>query len=84
LRPTTPAEIRIVPIARIQRVGFVVPAGASELALAEAIFAGRAPIVRIKVTVVAPEVIVTALSPASAVIGVHDQLPDPSAVALTV
>lgn len=46
-------------------------------------FSGTAPIVNVKLTVVAPEVIVTGLSPDNAVVGVHDQLPDASDVALT-
>jgi len=83
LKPNIPERTRIVPIPRIQSVGLVVPAGAREPALAEAIFAGSSPIVRVKLTVVAPEVIVTGLSPESAAGGVQDQLPEASAVALT-
>lgn len=60
------------------------PAGARVPALLEAMLAGRSPIVRVKLTVVAPEVTVTALSPERAVVGVHDQLPEASAVALIV
>lgn len=83
LRPNSPAEIRIVPMERIQSVVFVVPAGASVPALAEAIFAGNAPIVNVKLALWGPDVIATALSPDSAVVGVHDQLPEVSAVAVT-
>ena len=53
----------------------MVPAGAREPALAEAIFAGSSPIVRVKLTVVAPEVIVTGLSPESAAGGGPDHFP---------
>ncbi len=64
-------------------MGLIEPAGAREPADDEAILAGRAPIVRVKLAVVAPDVIETALSPESAA-AVHDQLPVPSAVAETV
>ena len=53
------------------------------LALALAILAGSTPIVKVKVTVVEPDVIVTGLSPERSAAGVHDQLPLASAVAVT-
>lgn len=63
-------------------VGLIEPAGASDDALDEAILAGAAPIVRVKLAVVVPEVIETAVSPVR-VAAVHDQLPVESAVAET-
>ena len=63
-------------------VGLTDPAGARALDVAAEMLAGRAPIVKVKLAVCDPEVIATALSPESAV-GVHDQLPDPLAVAET-
>ena len=62
----------------------MVPAGAKVSALAVATLAGSAPIVRVKEAVVAPEVMVTLLSPARSAVGVQDQLPLASAVAETV
>ncbi len=52
------------------------PAGASELALDEAMFAGTDPIVKVNVTDVVEVATVTVLSPESAVGGVNDQLPE--------
>lgn len=65
-------------------MGLTEPAGASVPAEAEAILAGTDPIVKVKPAVVVPDVIETAVSPERAVAGVHDQLPDESAVAVTV
>ena len=45
--------------------------------------AGTFPIVKVNEAVVAPEVMVTELSPERAVCGAHDQLPELSAVAET-
>ena len=73
----------IEPAIKIKSVWLTEPAGARVEPPAVAIFSGTAPIVKVKLTVVAPEVMVTALSPESAVAGVHDQLPEASAVALT-
>ena len=50
---------------------------------AVAMFAGRAPMVKVKEAVVDPAVMVTALSPVRSAVGVHDQLPLASAVAET-
>lgn len=57
------------------------PAGASALALAEAIFAGSSPIVRVKEALCVPSVTVTVLSPERSAAGVQDQLPELLAVA---
>ena len=62
-------------------VGLIEPAGARVEPPALAILSGRAPIVNVKLTVVVPEVMATAFSPESAVVGVQDQLPEASAVA---
>lgn len=64
-------------------VGLMEPAGARALDVAAEMLAGSGPTVRVKLAVVEPAVMVTGLSPES-VVGVQDQLPDPSAVAETV
>ena len=61
-------------------VGVIDPAGARVPAEAVAIFAGRAPIVKVKLAVVEADVMVIALSPVRSVVGVQDQLPLLSAV----
>ena len=58
----------------------IVPAGARELAEAEAMLAGRVPIVSLKETVVEPDVMVAVLSPERSAVGVQDQLPEELAV----
>ncbi len=73
----------MVPPAKNNVVGLVEPAGASVPALAEAMLSGSAPIVKVKLMVVVPEVIETALSPERSVVGVHDQFPEAFAVAET-
>ncbi len=83
LRPKPPSRIKQEPPAKNKIVGLMEPAGARELADDEAMLAGRAPIVSVKLAVCDPEVIETALSP-ERVVAVHDQLPVPSAVAATV
>lgn len=64
-------------------VGADVPAGARVSADDEATLAGKLPIVRVNDTVLEPDVIVTGLSPERSLVGVHDQLPEESAVAET-
>ena len=82
LRPKLPSKIKQEPPARNKIVGLTEPAGARELAEEEAMLAGTDPIVKVKLAVCDPEVIATALSPESAA-PVHDQFPEPSAVAET-
>lgn len=81
-RPKLPSKIRLEPPARNKIVGLIEPAGARDDALDEAILAGTAPIVSVKLAVVAPDVIETAVSPERAA-AVQDQLPAESAVAET-
>ena len=84
LNPQRPKVVKIIPKPKTTNVGVIVPAGARELALAEAMLAGRAPIVSLNDTVWAPDVIDTVLSPERSAVGVQDQLPEVLAVADTV
>lgn len=61
----------------------MLPAGGRVLALALAISSGRGPIVKINEADWVFEVTDTGLSPLKAVVGVHDQLPELSAVAVS-
>lgn len=76
-----PKPTKVSPKDRIMTVGRIEPAGARVLPPAEATFCGTDPIVRVKETVWEADVTVTTLSPVKSVAGVHDQLPEASAVA---
>ena len=83
LNPLPPIRSKINPPTKKKAVGPNVPAGASVPAEELAISAGKSPIVKVKTAEVDPEVMETALSPERSAEGVHDQLPEESAVAET-